>query len=338
MYDGNTYRLVTYSHPKTDSLQNAKEIRHFGDIDASMERLIMTIPNVVQGVAPHSQAVDQVMVKAVNSKRMVAFMVDTESEPTPAYRALAHSFNQYVVFGYLSTSDKEIMKRFQVTKTPALVVMFEQEDPNEKKEKKQEYIDKKVVEEERNKNVQFGMAQFNTETMGDIQYGNVGAWLQQVLGQVRPEGLPNEDGSTNSYGSSSSSSKKEVEHGPLKEIENGDMFDALCPMKNKLCAILIMDGGTTKEEQKMNVDAVELARLKESSRLSWSWLDGICHSKMASLLLGDSVDLSSTLPTMVIVSRSKARRVLLAGGDVQDATAVTNFASEVKKGDRKSVV
>ena len=135
MYDGNTYRLVTYSHPKTDSLQNAKEIRHFGDIDASMERLIMTIPNVVQGVAPHSQAVDQVMVKAVNSKRMVAFMVDTESEPTPAYRALAHSFNQYVVFGYLSTSDKEIMKRFQVTKTPALVVMFEQKDPNGKNTK-----------------------------------------------------------------------------------------------------------------------------------------------------------------------------------------------------------
>ena len=136
MYDGNTYRLVTYSHPKTDSLQNAKEIRHFGDIDASMERLIMTIPNVVQGVAPHSQAVDQVMVKAVNSKRMVAFMVDTESEPTPAYRALAHSFNQYVVFGYLSTSDKEIMKRFQVTKTPALVVMFEQKDPNGKNSKR----------------------------------------------------------------------------------------------------------------------------------------------------------------------------------------------------------
>ena len=177
------------------------------------------------------------------------------------------------------------------------------------------------MEEEKNKNVQFGMAQFNTETMGDIQYGNVGAWLQQVVGQVRPEGLPNEDGSTNSYGSSSSSSKKEeVEHGPLKEIENGDMFDALCPMKNKLCAILIMDGGTTEEEKKINVDAVELARLKESSMLSWSWLDGICHSKMASLLLGESVDLSSTLPTVVIVSRSKARRVLLAGGDVKDAT------------------
>ena len=96
-YDGKTYRLVTYPHPKSED--QTTESRHFGDSEAAMERLVMTIPNHVQGVAPHSQAVDQVMVAAVNSKRMVTFMIGKETTEPPAFRALAHSFDRYVVFG-----------------------------------------------------------------------------------------------------------------------------------------------------------------------------------------------------------------------------------------------
>jgi len=102
----------------------------------------MTIPNHVQGVAPHSQAVDQVMVAAVNSNRMVTFMVGKETTEPPAFRALAHAFDRYVVFGYLSTTDPSILERFQIKSVPALVTMFAQPD-EEEKEKKQEYIDKK---------------------------------------------------------------------------------------------------------------------------------------------------------------------------------------------------
>jgi hypothetical protein len=124
--DGAQIRLVTYPHPKTINEDKTREIRHYGDSDAALDRLVMSIPNHVQGVPPHSQAVDQVMVQGVQSKRLVAFMVGNTNEPPAALRALSHSFKRYVVFGYMSTTDQSILKRFQIKKTPALVVMFEQ--------------------------------------------------------------------------------------------------------------------------------------------------------------------------------------------------------------------
>merc|ERR1712127_794623 len=143
--------------------------------------------------------------------------------------------------------------------------MFEQPDPNAaKKEEAVEYIDKKKVEDKTPKNVQFGMAAYSVEAMGAIQYGNVGQWLQQVVGQVRPEGLPVEEGDTSGYGSSSSSSssRKEVEDvGPLEEMTALN-FDALCPIKNKLCSILLVDG-SNKESTKLALEGVEIAKNKE---------------------------------------------------------------------------
>jgi hypothetical protein len=37
-YDGATYRLVTYPHPKSED--QTEESRHFGDSEAAMERLV----------------------------------------------------------------------------------------------------------------------------------------------------------------------------------------------------------------------------------------------------------------------------------------------------------
>merc|ERR1711865_717913 len=335
-YDGKTYRLVTYPHPKSED--QTTESRHFGDSEAAMERLVMTIPNHVQGVAPHSQAVDQVMVAAVNSKRMVTFMIGKETTEPPAFRALAHSFDRYVVFGYLSTTDPSILERFQIKSVPALVTMFAQPDPEEK-EKKQEYIDKKSTADDTPKNVQFGMAAYSIEAYGDIQYGNAGAWLQQVIGQVKPEGRPLLEGEEDNFGSSSSSSSSssttsKEDTGPLKEMTKNN-FDLLCPMKNRLCTILLVDG-SQKEQTKEVIASVEIAKQKESGMLSWSWMDGICHSKLTTLLLGESIDLASTLPTAVVISRSKGRRVMLVGNP-KDSADVVNFVRAVKRGQRKTI-
>jgi hypothetical protein len=167
-FHGKSYRLVAY--PMTEA-HGQVENRHLGDMDLSLERLVLTIPNHVQGVAPHSSAIDQVMVEAVNSKRMVAFLVDSEGESSSAYRALSYSFKRYVKMGYVSTTDSSILDRFQIKTLPALVVMFEQPDV-EKKEEEEELIDSpKKKEKNPQRNVQFGMAQYDIETMGPIQYG-----------------------------------------------------------------------------------------------------------------------------------------------------------------------
>ena len=52
---GDQLRFVTYPHPKSTMEDTSKEIRHYGDSDACIERLVMSIPNHVQGVAPHEQ-------------------------------------------------------------------------------------------------------------------------------------------------------------------------------------------------------------------------------------------------------------------------------------------
>ena len=52
---GDQLRFVTYPHPKSTMEDTSKQIRHYGDSDACIERLVMSIPNHVQGVAPHEQ-------------------------------------------------------------------------------------------------------------------------------------------------------------------------------------------------------------------------------------------------------------------------------------------
>ena len=67
-------------------------------------------------------------------------------------------------------------------------------------------------------------------------------------------------------------------------------------------AILLVDG-SQQEQTKEAIASVEIAKQKESGMLRWSWMDGICHSKLTTLLLGESIDLASTLPTVVVISR-----------------------------------
>ena len=127
-----------------------------------------------------------------------------------------------------------------------------------------------------------------------------------MIGQVKPEGRPLLEGEEDNFGSSSSSSSSssttsKEDTGPLKEMTKNN-FDLLCPMKNRLCTILLVDG-SQKEQTKEVIASVEIAKQKESGMLSWSWMDGICHSKLTTLLLGESIDLASTLPTVVVISR-----------------------------------
>ena len=58
---------------------------------------------------------------------------------------------------------------------------------------------------------------------------------------------------------------------------------------------------------------------------------------MARLLLGESEDLTTSLLTVVVLSRSKNRRILLAGGESTDPNFVKVFLTEIKKGQRRTL-
>ena len=45
---GDQLRFVTYPHPKSTMEDTSKQIRHYGDSDACVERLVMSIPNQVR--------------------------------------------------------------------------------------------------------------------------------------------------------------------------------------------------------------------------------------------------------------------------------------------------
>ncbi len=45
---GDQLRFVTYPHPKSTMEDTSKQIRHYGDSDACIERLVMSIPNQVR--------------------------------------------------------------------------------------------------------------------------------------------------------------------------------------------------------------------------------------------------------------------------------------------------
>ena len=94
-----------------------------------------------------------------------------------------------------------------------------------------------------------------------------------MIGQVKPEGRPLLEGEEDNFGSSSSSSSSssttsKEDTGPLKEMTKNN-FDLLCPMKNRLCTILLVDG-SQKEQTKEVIASVEIAKQKESGMLSWS--------------------------------------------------------------------
>jgi hypothetical protein len=342
-------------------------------MEHAVTSLVMTIPNRVVGVAPHSPAVDQAMVAAVNSNRMVAFYVDdgSEDDMPPSVRALAYAFEQHLVIGYLSTTDKALLDRFQIKNIHAhecnchLVVMFQQPDPEQ--EKKMEEARKQgpeaVKKAEAQRNVQFGLAPYDAEAMGAPAYGNAGAWLQNVIQQVRPEGLPDETGdkfkhqgfgggrrkassSSSSSSSSASNARRQLEEelaGPVKEIADAATFDALCPRRNRLCAVALVDGAAYAAQSKDAAEgttaaSLEMARAKEHGQLAYSVLDGICHADLAAHLLGvsDVMEVPGRLPTMVVLSRSKGRRAELVG-DVNEFESVVSFVRAVKRGQRRTM-
>merc|ERR1711871_123048 len=188
------------------------------------------------------------------------------------------------------------------------------EAPSEKKDEAEE------PEEGKQREVSFQMAAFDQDQMGEVQYGNAGQWLQSVISQLRPEGLPAEDGDASFFSGSSDSAND----GPVQEA-TPENWDTVCPDSNRICVLALVDGS---EEGSISsaVETMELAKAKEKAMLSYSVVDATCHADLAGNLGIDA----SRLPTVVAMSRSRRKYVDHVG--IFSDKSVLSFVRGVKRG------
>merc|ERR1711871_571733 len=186
------------------------------------------------------------------------------------------------------------------------------EAPSEKKDEAEE------PEEGKQREVSFQMAAFDQDQMGEVQYGNAGQWLQSVISQLRPEGLPAEDGDASFFSGSSDSAND----GPVQEA-TPENWDTVCPDSNRICVLALVDGS---EEGSISsaVETMELAKAKEKAMLSYSVVDATCHADLAGNLGIDA----SRLPTVVAMSRSRRKYVDHVG--IFSDKSVLSFVRGVK--------
>merc|ERR1711871_32853 len=190
------------------------------------------------------------------------------------------------------------------------------EAPSEKKDEAEE------PEEGKQREVSFQMAAFDQDQMGEVQYGNAGQWLESVISQLRPEGIPAEDGDSG-FSSAFGDSANDA---PVGEATS-ETWDTLCPKSNRICIVALVDGSDMSQ---VNVEAatetLELVKSKEKAMLAFSVVDATCLSEFSS---GLGID-SARLPAVVALSRSRKKYTDHVG--MFTDKSILTFVRQVKRG------
>jgi protein disulfide-isomerase-like protein len=285
----------------------------------AMNKARSSIPNNVFVVPAHPQAVDQVLVQAVQSKRLALVYVGDGGEQPAAFRALSAKYNRYVAFNFVGSADAALTQRFQIKSLPGMVMMYSAPPQAAAAGDAQDGSDKPAEQ-----NLQFQMVPWSMEMNGDVQFGNTEQWLTQVIAALKPEGLPSEGGDDDGFDSAFSGSNANA---PIQEISKSN-FDKLCPASNRLCVIGLLDGSQTTEKMDAAIEELQLTQKSEHAMLAYSYMDGTCHTEVLNAFGINP----QNLPTAVVVSRSKSKYATFFG--VFQKNNLLSFVRGVKRGKR----
>jgi len=283
----------------------------------AMNKVKSSIPNKVFVVPAHPQAVDQVLLQAVQSKRLALIYVGDGGEQPAAFRALSAKYDRYVSFNFIGSADSALTQRFQIKSLPGMVMMHSA-PPQAAAAESEEDGSPKSPEQ----NIQFQMIPWSMEMNGNVQLGNTDQWLSQIISALKPEGLPSEGADDDGFESAFSSSNANA---PIQEITNSN-FDKLCPASNRLCVIGLLDGSQSTEKMDAAIEELQLTQKSEHAMLSYSYMDGACHSNVLNAFGINP----QNLPTAVVISRSKSKYATFFG--VFQKSNLLSFVRGVKRG------
>jgi len=236
----------------------------------------------------------------------VVILFSDKSTPPPLFRSVALAFEGQANFGVITSSDSQMMQRFQIDKAPAILMMF----PDASKA-------------EEGGQMQLTGARFDPRQHGPFRYGYIANFVGSIVAQ-RLQQLGKASDKTEGDGLPKKESKKEL--GPLPEL-SADSWEAECAKKGGLCAIAMLDGAESNTNKQAHIDMLTAMRKKRAGGpLAFSWIDATCHTSFAAAFNIYETD----LPTMIVLSPSKLKWARAVGAF--DETTLGAFGTGVATG------
>ena len=261
---------------------------------------------------------DRWMQEVMQGTEAQAFAILFSDKPVvpPLFRALGITFDGKLGMGMASTSDRGMAERFQVTKAPALFVMFPDESKKDEKG-----------------NVPLAGMKFEPQQHGKFNYGNIANFLDGIsnmrLQQLGKGGGGGGAGSGGGGGGEGGAprERKSKDLGPPPELTASN-FEVECVAKGGLCGIALLDGAPANAASQETSLAMlgKLRSRKAGGPISFSWIDATCHSSFAAAFEMSEMD----LPAMIFLSPQKLRWARSVGGF--DVESLSSFGNKVAAG------
>jgi protein disulfide-isomerase A6 len=260
------------------------------------------------------QSVDPWIGGALSSStaKAMCLLFSDKPEVPPLFRSLSMEFEGMLGFAMMPSS---MMERFNVKKTPAVLVMF---------------ADLPAGGEQKEMQLQ-GM-QFVPSMHGKFSFGNLANFVMQFLEQRRAA-LGGSFETGDDSGSAKPRQPKEEapkqqpkDVGPIPELSAAN-FEQECTKRGGLCAIALLDGSADNANKEGHLQMLtKLRQKKAGGPLAFAWVDATCHTAFAAHFELSEMD----LPTMVVLSPSKLRWARAIGAF--DAETLGTFGGGVATG------
>ncbi|GAX77546.1 hypothetical protein CEUSTIGMA_g4990.t1 [Chlamydomonas eustigma] len=204
----------------------------------------------------------------------VKILLFTNKEEAPGvFKALAVNFRHRgygLNFGWAHSSQKELMKKHQVSKVPALVLIMLRPDQTE--------------------DGRLGYSVGSNQYPGPLKYTDMAKWLSSILDDL--------DESTGKVRGVDAA----VSQGLIHEVIDDDSFEEHCESKGGICVLTLLDPSHTKTSQILKA-LTGLAIQRKEQPLSFCWVDG-ARFRPVTAAFGM---IASDLPALVALSSKRMR-------------------------------
>jgi len=275
----------------------------FQDYETLAEAAASITENIPDGLAevfPDERAFHPFLSKTLQEGALSVILLSDKSNVPKLFQKLALWLGDMFKYAVFANPNEEVLKQFQVTKIPQIMVMLPQP------------VEGKETSDGEGAQYQFQPIPYNRKQFGGLKFKNVVRFLAQVQQELTSQGYFEKMSMFNVPGAKEKEAKEQavpkssmVKQVPLYE-NTADTPEACASGKLGLCVIGLLDGSPPnnddREQQLAILTEVQKLPSNKGRPLHFMWVDLSCHPKF-----GEYFGLSlENVPTLVAVSPKKA--------------------------------
>ena len=276
-----------------------KEFKDFETLAEAAAAITDNVPDGLVEVFPDERAFHPFLSKSLQEGGLSVILLTDKTSVPKLFQKLALWMGDMFKYGVFANPNEEVLKQFQVTKIPTIMVMLPQ--PVDEKDTSSEGVQ-----------YQFQPIPYQRKQFGGLKFKNVIRFLAQVQNELTSQGYFEKMTMFNVPGAKAKEAKEKaapkssmVKQAPL--FENTAATPEACASgKLGLCVIGLLDGSPPNNEDREQQLAIltEVQKLPSNKGrpLHFMWVDLSCHPSF-----GEYFGLSlENVPTLVAVSPKKA--------------------------------